>query len=146
MTADDLSVYGKRTGSLWDRRIGGRYELVEITDNGGAGLWVTLQRVGGGHELAMSVYNLGRNYVPVPEKAEPAEDERRSDARRLDSLQAIVNAVDEPAVPEPIKPSDVPIPRELIENLRQWWREPALGVDLGPIVEAILDAADGVTS
>jgi hypothetical protein len=48
----------------------------------------------------MSVYDLGRNYVPVAEKDEPAEAERRSDARRLDSLQAIVNAVAEPAEDE----------------------------------------------
>jgi len=66
MTTDDLTVYGKRTGSLWDRRIGGRYELTAITDTGGPGMWVTLQRVDGGHELLVSVYNLGRNYVPVP--------------------------------------------------------------------------------
>jgi len=78
MTTADLTVYGKRIGSLWDRRIGGRYELVEITDNGGAGLWVKLRRVDGGHELAMSVHNLGLNYVCVPEQAEPAEDEHKS--------------------------------------------------------------------
>ncbi|HEY8647056.1 MAG TPA: hypothetical protein VIL77_14395, partial [Gaiellaceae bacterium] len=77
MTTDDLNVYGKRIGSLWDRRIGGRYELTEITDCGGLGMWVTLQRVNGGNELSVSVYNLGLNYVSVPEQAEPAEDEQQ---------------------------------------------------------------------
>ena len=70
MTTADLTVYGRPVGSLWDRRIGGRYELVEITDTGGTGIYVTLQRVDGGQLLTVSVYNLGRNYVPVPE-AEP---------------------------------------------------------------------------
>jgi len=74
-TGDELTVYGRPLGSLWDRRIGGRYELTAIHDNGGTGMWVTLQRVDGGHELAVSVYNLGRNYVTVPDKAEPAEGE-----------------------------------------------------------------------
>jgi len=74
MTASDLTVYGKRIGSLFDRRIGGRYELVEITDTGGTGMSVKLRRVDGGQLLTVSVYNLGLNYVCVPEKAEPAED------------------------------------------------------------------------
>jgi len=79
MTTDALTVYGKRTGSLWDRRIGGRYELVEITDTGGTGMWVTLLpqplRDGSAHsqQLAMSVHNLGLNYVCVPEPAEDAK-------------------------------------------------------------------------
>jgi len=74
MTASELTVYGRPLHSLWDRRIGGRYELVAITDTGGTGMWVTLRRVGGGHELAMSVSSLGVNYVCV--EAEPAEDKR----------------------------------------------------------------------
>jgi len=75
MTTSDLTVYGRPLHSLWDRRIGGRYELTEITGNGGLGMWVTLQRVDGGHELAMSVHNLGLNYVCVPAVPEhPAHD------------------------------------------------------------------------
>jgi len=133
MTAEPLTVYGKRTGSLWDRRIGGRWELVEITDTGGTGMWVTLRRVDGGHELAVSVYNLGRNYVPVPEKAGPAEGRSAGDAFRsaaervdaaLDRMDSAPTAVSEPVNPnpngcphdhlhsvdcvsEPVEPSDV---------------------------------------
>jgi len=104
MTTDVLTVYGKRIGSLWDRRIGGRYELVEITDTGGTGMWVTLRRVDGAHELAMSVHNLGLNYVCVPVKADPAEDVDRYDEGGLLSGEARVIIPDEP---EPVEPSDV---------------------------------------
>jgi len=106
MTTDELTVYGKRTGSLWDRRIGGRYELTAIVDDGGLGMWVRLQRLGNGHELEMSVYNLGRNFVTVPDVAEPAED---------DPMPWLGVA----SRPEPIEPSDdVPLAAWEIELLR----------------------------
>jgi len=110
MTTADLTVYGRPVGSLWDRRIGGRYELVEITDTGGTGIYVTLQRVDGGHELAMSVHNLGRNFVCVPEKAEPAESRSAGDAFRsaAERVDAALDRMDSapPAGVESADPSD----------------------------------------
>ena len=81
---DDLTVYGKSVGSMWDCRIGGRYELEEIHDRGGRGLWVLMVRtVGRDDRMFIPVSDLGRDFVCVPEKAEPA-------------------------VPEPVKPADEP--------------------------------------
>jgi len=131
MTTDDLNVYGKRIGSLWDRRIGGRYELTEITDCGGLGMWVTLQRVNGGNELSVSVYNLGLNYVSVPEQAEPAEDEQQKpwpfdailnfgDHVTLDGTSYFVVDADGKPILEP-EPAPAP-PLPWIEHPDAWWQ------------------------
>lgn len=65
-TADDLTVYGRPVGSLWDRLSGGRYELVAIADRGGLGLAVSLRDVVEDDiELTIPVSDMGRDFVSV---------------------------------------------------------------------------------
>ena len=132
MAVDDMTVYGKRIGSLWDRRIGGRYELTAITDLAGTGMQVTLQRVDGGQLLTVSVYNLGRNYVAVPDVGLDHYDEG---GLLSGEPRVIIPDEDEPAVPELVEPSDVPLAAWEIEHLnRERPIEQFDGVDFGDLI------------